>query len=45
VCAFLILLGLLVVAAGLPLYRNHVPEGSPLTRILQVGCAPCWVKT
>ncbi|EEC77534.1 hypothetical protein OsI_16428 [Oryza sativa Indica Group] len=36
VCAFLILLGLLVVAAGLPLYRNHVPEGSPLTRILQV---------
>uniref|UniRef100_J3LZ52 Major facilitator superfamily (MFS) profile domain-containing protein n=1 Tax=Oryza brachyantha TaxID=4533 RepID=J3LZ52_ORYBR len=35
-CALLILLGLLVVAAGLPLYRNHVPEGSPLTRILQV---------
>ncbi|KAF0891763.1 hypothetical protein E2562_010957 [Oryza meyeriana var. granulata] len=36
VCALLILLGLLVVTAGLPLYRNHVPEGSPLTRILQV---------
>ncbi|KAM0877957.1 hypothetical protein ACQ4PT_035154 [Festuca glaucescens] len=36
VCAILILLGLLVVAAGLPFYRNQVPEGSPLTRILQV---------
>lgn len=35
-CALLILLGLLVVAAGLPFYRNPVPEGSPLTRILQV---------
>ncbi|PUZ47768.1 hypothetical protein GQ55_7G192800 [Panicum hallii var. hallii] len=34
--AILILLGLLVVAAGLPFYRNQVPEGSPLTRILQV---------
>ncbi|CAM0904040.1 unnamed protein product [Alopecurus aequalis] len=35
-CAILILLGLLVVAAGLPFYRNQIPEGSPLTRILQV---------
>ncbi|XP_066350064.1 protein NRT1/ PTR FAMILY 4.3-like isoform X1 [Miscanthus floridulus] len=34
--AILILLGLLVFAAGLPFYRNQVPEGSPLTRILQV---------
>ncbi|KAK3144404.1 hypothetical protein QOZ80_4AG0312650 [Eleusine coracana subsp. coracana] len=36
VCAILTLLGLLVVAAGLPFYRNQVPEGSPLTRMLQV---------
>lgn len=36
VCALLILLGLLIVATGLPFYRNQVPEGSPLTRILQV---------
>jgi dipeptide/tripeptide permease len=36
VCSILILFGLLIVAAGLPFYRNHVPEGSPLTRILQV---------
>ncbi|KAJ1271658.1 hypothetical protein BS78_06G143500 [Paspalum vaginatum] len=35
-CAILILLGLIVVASGLPFYRNQVPEGSPLTRILQV---------
>ncbi|KAG2567084.1 hypothetical protein PVAP13_7NG221900 [Panicum virgatum] len=35
-CAILILLGLLVFAAGLPFYRNQVPGGSPLTRILQV---------
>ncbi|KAG0526421.1 hypothetical protein BDA96_06G144200 [Sorghum bicolor] len=35
-CAILILLGLLVVAVGLPFYRNQIPEGSPLTRILQV---------
>ncbi|CAL5031301.1 unnamed protein product [Urochloa decumbens] len=34
--AILILLGLIVIAAGLPFYRNQVPEGSPLTRILQV---------
>ncbi|EAY94655.1 hypothetical protein OsI_16433 [Oryza sativa Indica Group] len=36
VCALLILHGLLIVATGLPFYRNQVPEGSPLTRILQV---------
>uniref|UniRef100_A0A453CAF5 Peptide transporter PTR1 n=1 Tax=Aegilops tauschii subsp. strangulata TaxID=200361 RepID=A0A453CAF5_AEGTS len=36
VCAILILLGLLIVAAGFPFYRNQVPQGSPLTRILQV---------
>uniref|UniRef100_A0A8R7TK59 Uncharacterized protein n=1 Tax=Triticum urartu TaxID=4572 RepID=A0A8R7TK59_TRIUA len=35
-CAILVLFGLLVVAAGLPFYRNQVPEGSPLTRIVQV---------
>ncbi|KAL6652478.1 hypothetical protein ACP70R_011403 [Stipagrostis hirtigluma subsp. patula] len=35
-CAILILLGLLGVVAGLPFYRNKVPEGSPLTRMLQV---------
>ncbi|CAM0901527.1 unnamed protein product [Alopecurus aequalis] len=34
--ALLVLLGLLIVAAGLPFYRNQIPEGSPLTRILQV---------
>jgi dipeptide/tripeptide permease len=39
-CAILILLGLLVFAAGLPFYRNQVPEGSPLTRILQVVLLP-----
>ncbi|KAF7029718.1 hypothetical protein CFC21_041400 [Triticum aestivum] len=36
VCAILILLGLLIVAAGFPFYCNQVPQGSPLTRILQV---------
>jgi len=36
VCSILILLGLLVFALGLPFYRNQIPEGSPLTRILQV---------
>jgi len=39
-CAILVLLGLIVVAAGLPFYRNQVPEGSPLTRILQVVLIP-----
>jgi dipeptide/tripeptide permease len=41
VCAILILFGLLIVAAGLPFYRNQVPEGSPLTRILQVCALSC----
>ncbi|KAG9444172.1 hypothetical protein H6P81_015512 [Aristolochia fimbriata] len=31
-----LLLGLLVVSLGFPLYRNKLPAGSPLTRILQV---------
>ncbi|CAO2163605.1 unnamed protein product [Urochloa humidicola] len=34
--ALITLLGLLVASAGLPLYRNRVPQGSALTRILQV---------
>lgn len=34
--ALLILIAFLVSAAGLPLYRNRVPQGSPLTRVLQV---------
>ncbi|KAL6639987.1 hypothetical protein ACP70R_022297 [Stipagrostis hirtigluma subsp. patula] len=34
--ALLILLGWLVAASGLPFYRNRVPQGSALTRILQV---------
>ena len=41
VCSILILLGLLVFALGLPFYRNQIPEGSPLTRIL-TGCAPSY---
>ena len=45
VCAILILLGLLVVSAGLPFYRNQIPEGSPLTRILQVILHSSWLKT
>ena len=40
VCSILILLGLLVFALGLPFYRNQIPEGSPLTRILQVVLLP-----
>ncbi|KAF0896845.1 hypothetical protein E2562_029357 [Oryza meyeriana var. granulata] len=36
VCAAVVLLGLVVWAAGLPTYRNKVPAGSPITRILQV---------
>ncbi|TVU15426.1 hypothetical protein EJB05_38947 [Eragrostis curvula] len=35
-CAILTLLGLFVIAAGLPFYRNQLPGGSPLTRMLQV---------
>ncbi|CAO2163476.1 unnamed protein product [Urochloa humidicola] len=34
--ALLILLALLVSAAGLPFYRNRVPQGSALTRVFQV---------
>ncbi|OEL31228.1 Protein NRT1/ PTR FAMILY 4.3, partial [Dichanthelium oligosanthes] len=36
VSALLTLLGLLVATAGLPFYRNRVPQGSALTRVLQV---------
>ncbi|KAL6839148.1 hypothetical protein ACP4OV_031039 [Aristida adscensionis] len=36
VCALVVLLGLVVAASGLPLYRLQKPNGSPLTRILQV---------
>jgi len=36
VSALGVLIGLLVLASGFPFYRNHKPEGSPLTRILQV---------
>uniref|UniRef100_A0A0D3HKK9 Major facilitator superfamily (MFS) profile domain-containing protein n=1 Tax=Oryza barthii TaxID=65489 RepID=A0A0D3HKK9_9ORYZ len=36
VCGAVVLLGLLVWAAGMPTYRNKVPAGSPITRILQV---------
>ncbi|KAH7681320.1 Proton-dependent oligopeptide transporter family protein [Dioscorea alata] len=34
--ALLVLLGLLVLAFGFPYYRNQRPQGSPLTRVLQV---------
>uniref|UniRef100_A0A0D9XR70 Major facilitator superfamily (MFS) profile domain-containing protein n=1 Tax=Leersia perrieri TaxID=77586 RepID=A0A0D9XR70_9ORYZ len=36
VCAAIVLLGLVVWAAGIPSYRNKVPAGSPITRIIQV---------
>jgi len=36
VSALAVLIGLLVLVSGFPLYRNHKPEGGPLTRILQV---------
>ncbi|XBH72646.1 hypothetical protein VPH35_099892 [Triticum aestivum] len=35
VCAAIVLLGLLIWAAGFPFYRNQVPTGSPITRIMQ----------
>uniref|UniRef100_A0A0E0BHR4 Major facilitator superfamily (MFS) profile domain-containing protein n=1 Tax=Oryza glumipatula TaxID=40148 RepID=A0A0E0BHR4_9ORYZ len=35
ICAAFVLLGLLVWAAAFPLYRNRLPTGSPITRILQ----------
>ncbi|CAL4993691.1 unnamed protein product [Urochloa decumbens] len=36
VCAICVLLGMLIWIAGFPLYRNQLPSGSPITRILQV---------
>ncbi|XP_020107270.1 protein NRT1/ PTR FAMILY 4.6-like [Ananas comosus] len=39
ICCFLVLSGLIVVACGFPFYRNQVPKGSPLTRMLQVFVA------
>ncbi|KAF8765310.1 hypothetical protein HU200_008683 [Digitaria exilis] len=36
VCALCVFLGMLIWIAGFPLYRNQVPTGSPITRILQV---------
>ncbi|KAJ3671495.1 hypothetical protein LUZ60_007574 [Juncus effusus] len=39
VCALLVLVGLVVSVCGLPFYRNRIPTGSPVTRILQVFVA------
>ncbi|XP_040384673.1 protein NRT1/ PTR FAMILY 4.6-like isoform X2 [Oryza brachyantha] len=39
VCAAFVTVGLLLWAAAFPLYRNQLPTGSPLTRILQVFVA------
>ncbi|KAG2557364.1 protein NRT1/ PTR FAMILY 4.5-like isoform X1 [Panicum virgatum] len=36
VCALCVLLGMLIWIAGFPFYRNQVPTGSPITRVLQV---------
>ncbi|TVU25808.1 hypothetical protein EJB05_28318, partial [Eragrostis curvula] len=36
VCALCVLLGMLIWIAGFPFYRNQLPSGSPITRILQV---------
>ncbi|PUZ44635.1 hypothetical protein GQ55_8G122100 [Panicum hallii var. hallii] len=36
VCALCVLLGMLIWIAGFPFYRNQLPTGSPITRILQV---------
>ncbi|KAM3278091.1 hypothetical protein ACQJBY_045765 [Aegilops geniculata] len=41
VCAVIVLLGLLIWAAGFPFYRNQVPTGSPITRIMQVIIVAC----
>ncbi|KAF3330910.1 protein NRT1/ PTR FAMILY 4.5-like protein [Carex littledalei] len=41
VCALLVFAGLAIVAFGLPFYRNRIPSGSPLTRILQVFVIAC----
>ncbi|CAN6330870.1 unnamed protein product [Urochloa humidicola] len=37
--AIMVLVGTVVVAAGLPFYRHRKPTGSPITRILQVFVA------
>jgi len=39
VCALCVLLGMLIWIAGFPFYRNQVPTGSPITRVLQVCIA------
>ncbi|KAG8089632.1 hypothetical protein GUJ93_ZPchr0011g28413 [Zizania palustris] len=39
VCAAFVAAGLLLWAAAFPLYRNQLPTGSPITRILQVVVA------
>ncbi|KAK3118547.1 hypothetical protein QOZ80_9BG0701230 [Eleusine coracana subsp. coracana] len=36
VCALCVLLGLFIWIAGFPFYRNQLPTGSPITRMLQV---------
>ncbi|CAN6373009.1 unnamed protein product [Urochloa humidicola] len=36
ICAFCVLLGMLIWIAGFPFYRNQKPSGSPIIRILQV---------
>lgn len=36
VCALCVLLGMLIWIAGFPFYRNQLPTGSAITRILQV---------
>ncbi|KAL6662159.1 hypothetical protein ACP70R_000018 [Stipagrostis hirtigluma subsp. patula] len=36
VCALCVLLGMLIWIAGFPFYRNQLPSGSPITRMLQV---------
>lgn len=36
VCALSVLLGMLIWVAGFPFYRNQLPSGSPITRMLQV---------
>ncbi|XXG62208.1 hypothetical protein AAC387_Pa05g0619 [Persea americana] len=38
-CALIVILGMLVLIAGSPFYRNQQPKGSPLTRMLQVFVA------
>ncbi|KAG2561746.1 hypothetical protein PVAP13_8KG155300 [Panicum virgatum] len=36
VCALCVLLGMMIWIAGFPFYRNQLPTGSPIARILQV---------